>query len=576
MLYTIFFFLSIAVWLVFAALAVYMRLQKKLYNFLNGIVLFSTATFISLILLHIPVNIGTFGDNPIKTVLASAYNALQTFTLNGSFYRYEVVPPDYAKWLQTAYPVWTSVMYVFAPILTFGFALSFFKNLSAYVGFVLGYRKEAYIFSSLNQRSIILAESIRTKYPKVLLIFANVQNSIGSDDFTDRCLAINTLRFNKNIRELNLNRHSKDVAMIFFLIDDDESINEQDALVLIPIYKNKTDVRIYLFSERIESDTLLRLLSEKCASLKLFRIDETQSLVFNYLYENSIFETAVTMNNEKIISVVIIGLDKAGAELLKALTWCGQMNGYKLIINAFDESPCAESRLRASCPELINRSGVKEKGEAYYEIVIHNGAEYRSSEFFEAVGSISPISYLFVTTGQDERDIDIAINIHTALERHNALPPICAYIRNPHKASLLREHGISNFKHQKYNISVFGDLESCYSHKRIMFSQLEQTALERHKKWGGTEIEFYTSEYNYRSSLAWVIRKKWRDVCEIDRQERTELEHKGWNSYMRSIGYSYSGSTEKASRNDRAKLHHNLVCFDKLSEAEKHKDEADL
>jgi hypothetical protein len=281
------------------------------------------------------------------------------------------------------------------------------------------------------------------------------------------------------------------------------------------------------------------------------------------------------MHDEKIISVVIIGLDKAGAELLKALSWCGQMNEYTLIINAFDESPYAESRLRASCPEMISRSGVKEKGEAYYKIVIHNGIDYKSSEFLKALSGISPISYLFVSAGQDERNIDIAMNIHVALEQHKVLPPICAYIRNPHKASVLGEHGLK-YKGKKYNISVFGDLESCYSHKRIMFSELEKTALERHKKWGGTEIEFYTSEYNYRSSLAWVIRKKWRDVCGIAMPERTELEHKGWNAYMRSIGYSYSGSTDETSRNDRAKLHHDLVCFDKLSEAEKHKDAADL
>jgi hypothetical protein len=264
-----------------------------------------------------------------------------------------------------------------------------------------------------------------------------------------------------------------------------------------------------------------------------------------------------------------------GAELLKALTWCGQMNGYKLIINAFDESPYAESRLRASCPELISRSGVKEEGEAYYEIVIHNGIDYKSSEFLEAVSGVSPITYLFVTTRQDEQNIDIAMNIRAILEQHKVEPAIWAYIRNPHKASLLREPGLSNYKGQEYNISGFGDLESCYSRNRIMFSQLEQTALERHKKWGA-EIDFYTSEYNYRSSLAWVIRKKWRDVCGIAMPERAELEHKGWNAYMRSIGYSSSGSTDKASRNDRAKLHHDLVSFDKLSDAEKHKDEADL
>jgi hypothetical protein len=485
--------------------------------------------------------------------------------------------PDYAaRWLQTAYPVWASVMYILAPVLlASGVALSLFKNLSASIGYVLGYSKDAYVFSSLNERSVILAESIRSGYPKALLVFANTQNSAGLNDFADRCAALNVLRFSKTIRELDFRRHSKNAALYFFLIDDDESINEEDASALMPSCKDKTNVRVYVRSERVESDLLLQSLSGAEARVKLFRIDETHSLVFNYLYENSLFEKAVAMNGEKIISVVIIGLDKAGAALLKAVCWYGQMNGYKLVINAFDESPSAESHLRADCPELIKRSGKKEKGEAYYEIAVHNGTDYGSSEFLEAVRGVSPITALFVTTGNDERNIDISLNVHIILEQNKVLPPITACVRNPHKAAFLREYGLSDFKRQKYNISVFGDLESCYSCNRVMYSRLEQKALERHKKWG-EEKDFYTSEYYYRSSMASIIRKKWRDECGIVFSERAELEHKGWNAYMRSIGYSYSGSTGKASRNDRAKLHPDLVCFDDLSEEEKRKDEADL
>jgi hypothetical protein len=552
-----------------------MRLRKKTFNLSNGIGLFSIGSFLSLLMLHIPVNNEIFGHNPVKTVLTSSYTALQTFTLNGGFDRYETMPKDTAGWLQTAYSLWTSIMYILALILAFGFALSLFKNLSAYIGYMLGYRKDAYIFSALNERSLILAESIRNEYPKALLVFTNSQNSGDLSDFADRCAVINTLQFNKNIRDVKFKHHSKNAALYFFLIDDDENINEQDAPALMPSCKDRTNVRVYICSERVESDLLLQSLFSGNAYIKLFRIDETQSLVFNYLYENSLFETALTVNDEKVISVVIIGLDKTGEALLKAVSWCGQMNGYKLIINAFDESPAAESRMRASCPEMIKRSGVKEKGEAYYEIVIHSGIDYGSSEFLEAVRGIGPITTLFVTTGNDERNIDISLNVHIILEQNKILPAINACVRNPHKAALLREHGLLNFKHQKYNISVFGDWKSCYSRSRIMYSQLEQKALERHKKWGA-EIDFYTSEYNYRSSMASVIHKKWRDACGIAFSERSELEHKRWNTYMRSIGYSYSGSTDKASRNDRAKVHHNLVCFGDLNEEDKRKDEADL
>ena len=63
--------------------------------------------------------------------------------------------------------------------------------------------------------------------------------------------------------------------------------------------------------------------------------------------------------------------------------------------------------------------------------------------------------------------------------------------------------------------------------------------------------------------------------------ERTEqelwpirvLEHSRWNAYMRSEGYVYSGSTEKSTRNDLAKMHHCLVPFYELPLKEQEKDE---
>lgn len=41
---------------------------------------------------------------------------------------------------------------------------------------------------------------------------------------------------------------------------------------------------------------------------------------------------------------------------------------------------------------------------------------------------------------------------------------------------------------------------------------------------------------------------------------------------MRTQGYTYSGSTQKSSRNDLGKLHNDLVPFSELEEAEKDYD----
>ena len=117
-------------------------------------------------------------------------------------------------------------------------------------------------------------------------------------------------------------------------------------------------------------------------------------------------------------------------------------------------------------------------------------------------------------------------------------------------------------------------------------SALYQAALQRHLKWG-REREFWAYEFNFRSSVASAIHFEMRRLCgmpgagkkeeELTPEERDALEvleHRRWNAYMRSEGYVFSGSTDKASRNDLARAHNDLVPFERLSEEEKRKDSA--
>ena len=66
--------------------------------------------------------------------------------------------------------------------------------------------------------------------------------------------------------------------------------------------------------------------------------------------------------------------------------------------------------------------------------------------------------------------------------------------------------------------------------------------------------------------------KRTEELTPEERRAIETLEHKRWNAYMRSEGYVYSGSKDKSSRNDIGKMHHDLVCYDDLSEEEKRKD----
>ena len=167
-------------------------------------------------------------------------------------------------------------------------------------------------------------------------------------------------------------------------------------------------------------------------------------------------------------------------------------------------------------------------------------------------------------------------------ERLKIHPVIQAIVYDSQRKKALE--GIQNYRGQAYDIQFIGDMEASYTEAVIMGSELEAQALQRHLKWGKEE-EFWTYEYNYRSSVASAIHMKARIHCGIAGADKKEdeltgreqeiienLEHRRWNAYMRSEGYVFSGSTDKSSRNDLAKMHHDLVDFSSLTEEEKRKD----
>jgi hypothetical protein len=277
-------------------------------------------------------------------------------------------------------------------------------------------------------------------------------------------------------------------------------------------------------------------------------------------------------------------MGRHGTEMVKALSWYGQMDGYNLEINAFDKDSLAKEKFMALAPELMSEdyNGVTVEGEAQYKIDIHSGLDVDTVSFAKEISKINNATYVLVALGNDEVNIKTAVNLRMYFERMKIHPVIQAIVYNSQQKRALS--GVKNFKGQEYDIDFIGDMESSYVVDVIIDSELEEDALKRHLKWG-EEKDFWNYEYNYRSSVASAIHMKARIECKIpgadkNTDELTQkekhiievLEHKRWNAYMRAEGYVFSGSTDKSSRNDLAKMHHDLVDFSSLTEEEKRKD----
>lgn len=529
---------------------------------------------------------GTSFWGVLRAISLSLLNSIQLFAFGCEFGVAEQCVGICDKDLLPFYLLWASILYASAPILTFSAAMQLLMNWFAKLGWRGAFSREAYVFSHLNERSLTLARDIRKKHQKAAIVFMDVnKDDPDISPMMDDVKHMGAICFSTDILSANFGRHSAKKPLYFFAMGDDESENLDHALGLIERYKDNANTHLYIFSTKIDSELTLTAVDK--GQMKVRRINEVRSLVNHWLYAEgtALFESARPLpNGEKSISAVVVGMGSHGTEMVKALTWYCQMDGYQVKINAFDKDPLAEDKFTAVAPELMHPdyNGVRVPGEAQYEITVHSGLDVQTASFAREIAKITDATYVVISLGSDELNLQTAVQLRMYFERIKIHPVIQAIMYNSQLKEAL--NGIQNHKKQLYDITFIGDLESSYTENMILNSQLEDRALEHHMQWGAEET-FWTYEYNYRSSIATAIHQAARIFCgipgaakkgeELTIEERDviePLEHRRWNAYMRAEGYVYSGSEAEESRNDLGKMHNDLVNFSNLSEEERRKD----
>ncbi|MDR1800660.1 MAG: hypothetical protein LBQ95_02290 [Lachnospiraceae bacterium] len=588
------------------------------------------AVFLGLTVLHYPMVLAQFSGFELKHfsgILIAAQCTLQAFTINADFGNMNDFLSSYSGVFATSYHALAAILYIAAPLLTAGFLLQFVKNLGSYARYWMGYHKSVFVFSELNNRSIELAQSekenCKRTNKKYLIVFTDVyeSNDEPSAELIEKAKRLDAIVFRKDILAVNLAFHSNNNKhrLSFFVIGEDETENMQHAIGLYEKYKERENAALFLFSNSVTSSMLM---NGKEGKIKLRRIDKTQSLIYHTLYEygpkifDKAFAASKMYNPESDIhdlNVIILGLGHYGCEMLKALVWFAQMDGYELNIYAYADYD-AKEYIEKECPELFDKHNkTRIKGDAYYGININPEYDNEKKEFFdsqpfdvgtnrflESVMHVENPTYIFISLGDDEKNISAAVDLKTNFERIGCDPIIHAVV---YDTKMLKSVTTAkNLGKRPFGITCVGDLKTQYSHEVIMKSDLEKAAKERHMRWTRREDfdsdeayekrklkdedAFIRYEYYYRSSMAGAIHKKMRVHCKIAGAEKApelrdenekricrHLEKRRWNAFVRTEGYVYSGSTNDASRNDLAKKHNLLVPWDELPESEKCNDD---
>ena len=584
-------------------------------------------TFLSATTLFCPIYLEKFSDSVGwvewgKSLLLSMQHAIRLFAFEGDFMDFfdqETITNMTPK-MQMIYTGASAVLYTFAPLLTFSLILSFFKNVAAYRRYLFSFWKHAHVFSELNEKTLALAKSIdnasnkfekgETKrykmVRKALFVFTDVMNKKDENslEILEDAKEIGAILFSKDLESIKYRTRLFSIRKLnFYLLSDNEEEKIRHAEHIMKDYDLK-NVELRVFSSDIRSELLLA--AKDVQQMKVIRVNDIQSLVYHNLDEHGLrlFENARSVyGTEKVISAVIVGLEKYGLEMLKALTWFCQVPGYRIKINAFDCDEQAKEKFVSMCPELMSREHNEQNSqdEARYDINIHGGMDTNHPAFFDTLAQIKDITYIFVSLGSDVVNLSTAVKIRTLCERirfagdHKPDIETIIYdtnIRNrmgvkwSTTANEPNPMGVLNFKNQRFDIHMIGDLENFYSVNTLIDSELIEEGKRVHLRYG-PESTYWKYEYNYRSSIAKAmherlrkklnlsipgIEKEWNERTDEERLAIGLLEHVRWNAYMRTEGYCFSGSKREETKNDLGKVHNNLVPVTELSNNDLKKD----
>lgn len=544
---------------------------KPIYILLTGAFL-ATLT----VMLYVDHKPNIHGDN--TTLFLAMLHSVQVMLLGYDFeFLYESIK------LSTEYAgfafFYLSVLFFLAPVYTFSFVLSFFESITSYILYFFKRSSDIFILSDLSEKSLFLAKSIREKFPKATISFMNVFPDSSEEIFAliEETKKIKSLNFKKNLSDVTLKVHKKNARVTFFAINENETTNLESALEIIQTFNSRKNTELYVFSTSKEGQLLLD--SVENGNIKVRRINEDRSLAYSLISNKLITDQCTKKDGRNIISTLIIGFGGYGSELTKALLWCGQLPDYDLELNVIDKNPDAESYFRAECPEILLLNNNTEIGEARYNLNFFNGIDVHTHTFNDTVSALSNTSVVYVSLGNDELNIETAINVRILFERIGLYPVIRAIVYSDIKCRTLSNSALVNHQGKSYDIEIIGNVNDRFSYDTIINKELESLALECHLRWSNSPEEkasaitqFEEYEYYRNSSITTAIHEKYRKLANMSEDLAAVTEHMRWNAYMRTEGFIFSGSLEKSTRNDRAKMHNNLHRFGLLSDEDINKD----
>ncbi len=478
-------------------------------------------------------------------------------------------------------------LYIIGPIAGSMFLFSFSQKLVSALSFIG--RKHFHVFSSLNDNSIRLAESIAEKKTGDAIVFCSCKEPDIS--LANRARAIGALMIEKDESDIRLRKKK---YYEYFELDEDmrERIIATSRLCDKLLEDRNYDVKnvvVRVFADASQRELILNLERQYAGKIYLRHIDEDNALAIEAL---SLCADELAGRTDCEVGVIAEGsLGRAFVSNLQCLLI--KPEGKEKILWI---SPFAESEYEGF---------IKEAPEAgIYPIRAISCAYGEEGKAFE--GERNP-DVIFVLYKDGEKAYETAMRMRRFLSSRSpdlSCPKIYCYIRDRNLHEIIREK----------DVVLFGNIESSRSYDGLINPDIERAAKRVHLSYLGADIgkldpekeaqlmqesnfyQYQNQESSFAEALALKYKEKYilsfkdddmisdREFIErwLDDEENLrkmgDAEHERWNAYQRVHGWQRADRKQteaiirkyegKKANDPELRLHPAIVSNEELPEAE--------
>ena len=438
------------------------------------------------------------GHEPIAAILGGFMNTLRVISLDADYLQVAAIVANNISvpLLAKVYHLLLALVHTLLPAVSAMTAVTLIIQYltEMQIGSIQRKKLPLHVFSRLNYESVMLARDIRAHDKKCDILFLdNKENS----DYTDLQQELRCTVLNEQVQNVKARANKRQVC--YYCIGQEQEENLNEALAIMAWLQecdtaSQQNNHIYLFTTDPTSELIVDSIQKGHVNLSI--VDRNRTAVYQLLQEYPLLR----YGKNGALHVLICGFGPVGKALLRAVSWVGQIYGYRLRVTVLGKNIAHEMEdFRLDYPNLFC--------ERYDTRLFSYNTNAQLLELLRQ--QAADAGFVAVCEENSELAVDLAVRLRRFFYREDPAyqnaPPVFCYVENEDKARAVGQLQTAEAKAQRrmsYGITPFGTASGIFSFKNITDSDLEKLSKNVHLVYedifsdGPIDVESALERYN--------------------------------------------------------------------------------